>query len=336
MINFASLMNHYWHFGAHVSELCRPGDYLTYNYFDQTLVLYNDGSQVIAFDNICPHRGAQFFTARRGNSIATCKYHGLTIANGAISMFDQRFADTCSKNLNKFSTKQCGEYVFFAIAPQISLEDQFGNAMYELIESISFDCSKLVDTDDYIFKSNALVAVENALEPAHLPFVHADTLDTLHLTSAINEFHGLNSIVKFSIGNDEIRTKLDRLEPLFDVGTHRFKGYMSIHMFPFGFVSSTYGYSYSIQSFFPRSENECYFNTQMYIPNLKKKSGEAGVAFFVDSASGLNRKVFLEDQKICASIKYSSWVRLFNEPLMEDEVKIRHFRNSLERSFDVV
>lgn len=326
MIKFNHLINDYWHFCAHSSELSKPGDYIKFKFFDEEVVIYNDGNSIIAFDNICPHRGAKFFNDKSGCSMAVCKYHGLTIANGQVHMPAKEIYQNHTFNYNKYKVDFCGSLVFFAINPKSSLYDQLSGDIYDLIESISFDCQKLVDINQYDYQCNALIAIENALEPDHLPFIHPDTLNTLSLINCKNEFYNGNSIAKFNIGSNRLKKALDRASKLFDTGSQRFDGYMSIHIFPFGFISSTYGLSYSIQNFFPLSNEKSSFISKLYFSGMANGIEAAKISSFIDSTIQYNRKVFEEDHDICKSIGFKSYLNLIDGQLSNNEVKIKRFR----------
>jgi len=151
----------------------------------------------------------------------------------------------------------------------------------------------------------------------------------LNLINCQNEFHGNNSIVKFDVGNLKLKKGLDRLLKLFDVGAQKFDGYMSIHIFPFGFISSTCGHSYSIQNFFPKADDESNFTSKLYFSGLKPNFKEDIVKHFIESTISVNRLVFEEDHEICKRIKFNSWIDLFDGALSVDEIKILKFRRNL-------
>jgi nitrite reductase/ring-hydroxylating ferredoxin subunit len=329
MIKLNHLINDYWHFCAHSSELSKPGDYIKFSFFDEEVVIYNDGSGIIAFDNICPHRGAKFFKEKSGCSMAICKYHGLTIANGQVHVPAKEIYQNCIFDYNKYKVDFCGSLVFFAINPKFTLYDQLSGTVYDLIESISFDCQKLVDINQYDYQCNALIAIENALEPDHLPFIHPNTLDTLNLINCKNEFYNENSIAKFDIGSIRLKKALDRVSKLFDTGHHRFDGYITIHIFPFGFISSTYGISYSIQNFFPLSNEKTSFISKLYFSGLVNGVTFDQISSFIDSTIKTNRKVFEEDHDICNRISFKSYLNLIDGPLSTNEVKIKRFRERI-------
>jgi nitrite reductase/ring-hydroxylating ferredoxin subunit len=331
MINFKNLINNFWHFGAHSSELSNVGDYIKLNFLGEDVVLYNDGKSIIAFDNICPHRGASFFSENRGNSMAVCKYHGWTIANGKLLVPSIERYSHCNQSFNQFKVEFCGSFIFFAILPKTSLMNQLGKNLFELLESISFDCNKMVDNHSYNYFCNALVAIENALEPDHVPFVHRETLYPLNLINYRNEFYEYNSLVKFDIGNVRLSKGIERISSLFDTGFHKFSGYMSIHIFPFGFISSTGGISYSIQNFIPVSDDLCSFSSKLFFPALTNGKSHSSISYLVNSTIDMNKKIFIEDFEICKRIKYKNWIKLIDGPLSEDEVKIKNFREILRQ-----
>src|ERR1700744_4321 len=69
-----------WHLVAHVSELRAPGDFVTYDILDQSVIVTRSKEGGIqAFHNVCQHRGNRLIGAPRGNTPAiTCGYHAWT------------------------------------------------------------------------------------------------------------------------------------------------------------------------------------------------------------------------------------------------------------------
>jgi carnitine monooxygenase subunit len=70
-----------WHFGCHVSELAKPGDYVTLKVSGERAVItrLDDGS-IKAFHNTCRHRAHAVVPSERGNCarVHVCPYHGWT------------------------------------------------------------------------------------------------------------------------------------------------------------------------------------------------------------------------------------------------------------------
>jgi carnitine monooxygenase subunit len=69
-----------WHLVAHVNELRTPGDFVTYDILDQSVVVTKSKEGTIhAFHNACQHRGNRLLSTPRGNTPAiTCGYHAWT------------------------------------------------------------------------------------------------------------------------------------------------------------------------------------------------------------------------------------------------------------------
>src|SRR5436309_12199767 len=69
-----------WHCVGHVNELAEPGQFLTFDIFDQSIVAVRGDDGVIrSFHNVCQHRGTRMLDERRGQlgSVIGCGYHSL-------------------------------------------------------------------------------------------------------------------------------------------------------------------------------------------------------------------------------------------------------------------
>lgn len=332
----AELIQRYWHFGCHSDELRKEGDYLLYKLDQHDVVCYHDGNEVVAFDNRCPHRGTQFFDAPIGRARAVCKYHGWAFTGGRMAIpLESELMPECPKpQLNRYHTKWCGNFLFFSIAPAAELIDQLGEDLYALIESLSFDCRTRKDLNQYVFECPWQVGIENALEPQHLPFVHAKTLNKLDLINCKNRYWGPNSGVYFDIGDAAMHKGLKRMGRFYDRGDYAHTGYMSLYLFPFCFISSTAGTSYSVQSFFPRTGGGTWFAARLYAVRLSDPRHEAADAALITAAIEMNRRVFEEDHAICKRISLDAWQRSLDGALYLSEEKVLAFRKQLQASAD--
>jgi carnitine monooxygenase subunit len=71
-----------WHLVAHVNELRDSGSFVTFELFDQSvLVIRGRDGKIRAFHNVCQHRGNRLVGARCGKvQMLTCAYHAWTYA----------------------------------------------------------------------------------------------------------------------------------------------------------------------------------------------------------------------------------------------------------------
>ena len=70
-----------WHPIAHTNELTQPGDYVTLELFDQSVIVVRGSDGVVrGFHNVCQHRGSRLINSRRGNlgGQIICPYHAWT------------------------------------------------------------------------------------------------------------------------------------------------------------------------------------------------------------------------------------------------------------------
>ena len=330
-----NLFINYWHLICHKNELLNDGDFLRFDTPIGDVVMFNDLGNIIAFDNKCPHRGAKFFKKDSGNQIASCPYHRWAYRNSKVIVPDKHRFIGCEiekVELNKYKVEWCGEFLFLSVTPLSTLNEQLGE-IAKTLESISFGIDKRHDLNRYNFQSYWAIAVENALESYHTPVIHSKTLQNLNPDENSDSFDGVNSVIYASVGNLKIKKQLTSFHKFFDL-QFQYEGYMSIYIFPFTMLSSTFGYSYSLQNFFPSAsnQNETKFTSRLLTSKLSSEKYSQVLEPFFDSTVEINRKVFEEDHDVCKLIPYDSWSM---EPLKyasELEAKIVHFRQMCRES----
>jgi len=300
----------HWHLICHRNELPRNGDYLRLQTVLGDLVVFNDDGDLVAFDNLCPHRGARMFSGIEGNQPATCAYHGWAYRHGRMVIpLVESFSgcDIHTAQLNKYRVDWCGDFLFVGVNPRQALYEQLAGTA-EVLENISFNISGRLDFNSHDWQSYWAVAVENALEPYHIGMVHPDTLGTLQLEAGVNEYHGQNSIWRAPVGNARVNKQLRMLKKQFAID-YGYEGYMSVYLFPFTMISSTYGYSYSLQHFFPssRSDELTHFSSRLLAAHAASEQAGKIVAPLLSSTAQVNRKVFAEDHAVCQLVPWGSW-----------------------------
>jgi phenylpropionate dioxygenase-like ring-hydroxylating dioxygenase large terminal subunit len=297
------LTRDYWHLVAHRSEVAQPGDYVRLDWPLGELVLFNDEGAVIAFDNLCPHRGARYFIEDAGNGRIACPYHGWGFRNGSLriplrSTFDA--AEIAGARLNAYQTAWCGDFMFAGLAPVQSLDGQLGE-MAQTVAAVSRQIAARRDFNAFDWQSNWRVAVENALEGYHVSAIHPQTLGPLGLIDDETIFTEGGSIYTARIGDARTARGLERMKRFFDIDL-AYDGYWTAHLFPFAMLSSTFGYSYSMQSFFPAVEGGRTRFTSRLLTAKTRPGSEAALDGFFESTAKVNRQVFEEDHAICARV----------------------------------
>lgn len=322
------LSRQYWHLVAHRRELPANNDYLKLKWAAGDVVIFNDGGDLVAFDNLCPHRGTRFFVDESGNAPAHCPYHGWSYRGGRVHVPNpDRFkpCDLSAARLNAFQMDWAGDFLFISIEPKMSLSKQLGEMM-PLLEDISFNIAGRFDFSQYDYQCNWRVALENALEPYHIDLIHPESLGALRLADGVNTFCGLNSVWRAELGDSRLDKRLKSMSRLFSLD-FQYQGYLSLYVFPYAMLSSTYGFSYSLQNFFPAaSPDRTHFSSRLLTaPSLPGKQPLADV--FFQSTATVNRQVFEEDHEICRRVPREAIDT--HTILADNEEKIRHFRASI-------
>lgn len=324
----SELFKHYWHLVAHRRELLQANDFVKFDTPLGELVIFNDHGTLVAFDNKCPHRGSRIYTQDCGNQAWACGYHGWSYQAGQVVVPDPQRFEACGLNspvLHAYQLEWCGDFIFVGIEPYSSLSEQLGS-LTETLENISFNIAARRDFNRYPFECYWPIAIENALEPYHIPLIHTDTLATLGLTEGVNRFEGCNSVWRAPVSNSRIAKQLTGLKRLFNID-YQEEQYLSIFIFPFTMISSTFGYSYSIQNFFPaKASAHTHFTSRLYAAPTASDNAATIVEPFLLASAATNRKVFAEDHAVCKNVASDAWTAAPLPFASTLEEKIVHFR----------
>lgn len=329
----------YWHLLCHRSEVSKPRDFVRLKGFGQEIVAFHDGKNIVVFDNLCPHRGALIFGDDAGNKPFLCPYHNWSYSNGRVFIADSKQFAHCEQpkpDLNKYETAWVGDFLFFAIKPLKSVEEQLGKAA-PMVHSISTSVEARHDFSSYKYGAVWQISIENALEPYHVSTIHPDSLAKLQLTSGRNEFFGSNSVWFAEVGDRRTVKQLTNLLKFFTLD-YLHEGYLNLHLFPFSMISSTFGMSYSVQNFFPASESGMTaFASRLYRSKLADQSKANIVAPLMNSTAQLNRQVFTEDNIICQRLPASSWTKAAPAYYaIPDEERLFYFRERFRSEISVM
>jgi len=286
-----------WHLIAHRSELAEPGDFvrLPWRADGGEVAIVNQGGAVFAFDNLCPHRGARIYSELRGRRDPRCAYHG-------------RLATAHSTARIDIAT--IGDW-FFVSDSRLLAPSCAPAAIYDLLHSTP--PLTLHSLLTFRMACHWTVAVENALDFEHVGHVHGGSLARLGLAQdGLMMYAGGSSIEVMTAAEP----RLDRLRPFF--ASQPIAGYTHAHLFPYSCISSTRGYSYSVQHYLPRADGTTTFIHRLYAaPTVRP------VPHYFDSVAAINERVFREDAEVCALVPAGHCGALGTH-----ERRIAHFRGA--------
>jgi nitrite reductase/ring-hydroxylating ferredoxin subunit len=289
-------MSH-WHLVARARELANEGDYVCLPWrADGEVAVMRQAGELVAFNNLCPHRGARIFDSLRGNREPRCAYHG-RLASAA--------------NVKHYETGMIGDWLLVSDAPPHAPHCAPETIFQFLTDAPPLTLHSMLS---YVIDAHWTVCVENALDFEHVEHVHAGSLAKLALVPKdLQCFKGGSSIEEFA-------SEAQRLGHLSKFFPHEQPfDYMHAHLFPYACLSSTRGWTYSLQHYFPRADGRTNFIHRLYTAPTTRPMPE-----FFDSVAKLNAQVFAEDAAICARVP-AGHAGL----LTARERRIAHFRSCL-------
>lgn len=289
------------HLMGHASELANEGDFIRLPIGLDDVVVTRSRGELLAFDNLCPHRGARIFDGFWGNAEPICAYHG------------RRATADC---VNRFQVMQLGDWVLVKAGanPQADDVDFEGAAVKAMDALMTLGPLVRVAEHDQVYECPWPIAVENALDWTHVSRVHPESLGRLGITPMDGSMGGFGSSVEMFRSTNRALARLQPNNPLPC-------DYIHLYLAPFSCLSSTRGLTVSLQHYLPG--NECtQFLTRLYAPPGTPRG-------FAQQAHRLNRQVFDEDAAVCARVHPGAPAGV--DDLSKDEWRIGWFRNVWRR-----
>jgi phenylpropionate dioxygenase-like ring-hydroxylating dioxygenase large terminal subunit len=166
-----------WHCVAHVNELTEPGDYVTFDILDQSvIVMFGDNGELRAFHNACQHRGNRLLSARRGKlgSVLRCGYHSWCYGrDGALKSAprSERLPDFDKQDfgLKGVRVELLGSFVFINLDPDAKPLAEIGHGAVAKMAQYLPDLPEmtLVQEVDVVVPANWKVIMDNSIEGYH-------------------------------------------------------------------------------------------------------------------------------------------------------------------------
>ena len=174
-----------WQCVCHLSEVARPGDYVSFTVVDEKVFVICDGSgQLQAFYNTCRHRGHPLLNGS-GNSGKTlvCPYHawGYDLEGQVINVpgANAEEAQACRKlRLKSIPVAVYCGFVFVSLEPRVESPQQEFADLETVIKSFHPEPERLrfVCETSIQHECNWKISIENYNECYHCPTVHGQSL----------------------------------------------------------------------------------------------------------------------------------------------------------------
>lgn len=206
-----------WLFAGLKNEIPNPKDYFVLDIGKHSVIIYNNGKEIVALQNLCPHRFNRIFTEAKGNARLVCAFHSWGF-DGCGILRNKQIAknDELSEkySLKRYSLEIIGEFIFFNFnkKPSQTLLKQVGGLEEELILVSEILNTKIHEEINY-HKVNWKFICENVIDKTHCTSLHKDTLVKIGYCvepeEEVMQF-GNNSSFVFPPVQDKERIKRDK------------------------------------------------------------------------------------------------------------------------------
>ena len=176
----AAIFYRTWHYAGHISQVAKPGQYLTTRVHEQNvLVARGRDGELRAFFNVCPHRGHELLSGSGKKNVITCPYHAWAFDFDGQLENARNSENVAGFDKADFSLKPVRVEVFCGLV-LVNLDPDarpFTEEMDGLEDEIRqylprFDDLAFAQRDTYHVDANWKILIDNFLECYHLSLIH--------------------------------------------------------------------------------------------------------------------------------------------------------------------
>ncbi len=206
-----------WQMVERESDLPNPGDWMTYNVADESIVVLRKADlSLVAFHNVCPHRGRQLINVPDGvhdvrgsqRTGFVCGFHGWTYdsdGNNTYILDPQDWGNKLTPEMTCLSAVKVdtwGGFIWINMDPDsVSLKEWMGRAG-EILGHYELDKMRYKWRQWAVYDCNWKVAIEAFLEPYHVAGTHTQLLQYGDYY-ALSKQYGLHSVSSYDTRADD-------------------------------------------------------------------------------------------------------------------------------------
>lgn len=172
-----------WQVACRLEEIPNPGDYVVYEIADESIIVArNKAGQVVAYHNVCPHRGRQLTEGCGRASQFRCKYHGWTFDLDGKNVFVQDEKDwegsLDRENLDLFHVKVdfWGGFVWINMDPNAETLTEYLETIPSYLDAFEYEKMRYRWYLTIHIPCNWKVAQEAFMEGYHVAATHPQLL----------------------------------------------------------------------------------------------------------------------------------------------------------------
>ena len=172
----------HWNFAGRVDQLSNSGDFMTLDFFGESVILVRGKDNVIrAFANVCRHRSARLLEGEGNCRTIVCPYHSWVYGlDGSLlrmkGMEETRDFNPEENALRELRTEVWAGFIFVSFNPDINPLDEYLGNLPEHFKPYQFSSMRCVRQKRYDLECNWKLYIENAMEDYHTATVHRTSI----------------------------------------------------------------------------------------------------------------------------------------------------------------
>jgi phenylpropionate dioxygenase-like ring-hydroxylating dioxygenase large terminal subunit len=300
-----------WNFVGFLFDLQNENDFITTNIGAKSVVVQNIKGQIKAFLNVCSHRFSKIQCDHKGNRPLMCPYHGWAYdAKGLPLGIPKKpsFGTLTKEKLQSLALEEydidfCGQLVFVKRRLEVhteTLAEHLGS-FFDILQETSQAFGPLIDRNELTVGANWKITVENTLEAYHINQVHATTFKPI-----FGDLKDFKKEGKHSSINVSLHTDFDKISDMYQSRPYSIDGYFHLYIFPNLTLASSYGSSFSLQTFTPKGSDATDFVSYVFQTKLNDtltRKQEVMLHAMNQAIVDFNKTVFSEDKYICEKVQ---------------------------------
>ena len=326
-----------WHYAGHVSQVINPGDYLTLQLGDESLIIIRgNDDQLKGFFNVCRHRAHKLLEGSGSVKSITCPYHAWNYSrdgelNHARNAEKTPGFDKSEYCLSGFQVTTICEFIFVNLDKNAtSLNEQAGDFEKDLRQRVPFlDRLKPLQNDTgrpSSINANWKVVVDNYLECYHCTKAHPAFVNLIDMEHYQIEIYDIWSRQYASSAKPKNKA-------------YEFDKHTTIQDMCFWFLwpTTALGYLPGVEALFFSS----------ILPDTIDKTTRSGHWLVADDTplpkkfnDYLNDVLFMEDIALCESVQLGLKSQSYDQgPYMIDpdhsgisEIAVEHFHGLIQKA----
>jgi phenylpropionate dioxygenase-like ring-hydroxylating dioxygenase large terminal subunit len=328
-----------WVFAGFTSELKENRDFLTFDFFNHSIVVQNFDGEIKAFQNVCTHRFNKIQHEAFGNRPLLCNYHfwgfdknGYPKSVPRKASFELSEQELECLKLKQYEVEVCGKFLFINLGQAEPTLHEFLGEYAQQLEEISTFIGDRFSWNEVPHQANWKLLIENVLECYHCSSVHSNSFFKMGYGQRSPENISVleaHSSCDFPKAETAINGKRNKIMDYLEERPLKHNSYKHFFIFPNLVFSSTEGLTFYFGQLLPKTATETVLRTRIFDSVLNGAKIPASVhSFFQEQSATISNSLLIEDKDVVETVQKGIMQVDQYAYLGNEEVRIRAFHET--------